>query len=40
MRAVTARVYTSARQVFAALNASDFRIALAVIQAVLDRFGE
>ena len=30
----------SARQVFAALHASDFRIAPAVIQAVLDRCGE
>ena len=30
----------SARQVFAALYASDFRIAPAVIQAVLDRCGE
>ena len=31
---------TSARQVFAALHASDFRIAPAVIQAVLDRCGD
>jgi predicted nucleic acid-binding protein len=31
---------TSARQVFAALHASGFRIAPAVIQAVLDRCGE
>ena len=31
---------TSARQVFAALHASDFRIAPAVIKAVLDRCGE
>jgi len=30
----------SARQVFAALHASDFRIAPAVIQAVLDRCGD
>ena len=30
----------SARQVFAALHASDFRIAPAVIQAVLDRCGK
>jgi predicted nucleic acid-binding protein len=30
----------SARDVFAALHASDFRIAPAVIQAVLDRCGE
>ncbi|MBM5828405.1 MAG: DUF3368 domain-containing protein [Cyanobacteria bacterium M_surface_7_m2_040] len=30
----------SARQVFAALHASDFRIAPAVIQTVLDRCGE
>lgn len=31
---------SSARVVFAALHASDFRIAPAVIQAVLDRCGE
>ena len=31
---------TSARQVFAALHASDFRIAPAVIKAVLDRCGD
>ena len=31
---------TSARQVFAALHASDFRIAPAVIQSVLDRCGD
>ena len=31
---------TSARQVFAALHACDFRIAPAVIKAVLDRCGE
>ena len=31
---------TSARDVFAALHASDFRIAPAVIQAVLDRCGD
>jgi len=30
----------SARQVFAALHASDFRIAPAVIKAVLDRCGD
>jgi predicted nucleic acid-binding protein len=30
----------SARDVFAALHASDFRIAPALIQAVLDRCGE
>jgi predicted nucleic acid-binding protein len=30
----------SARDVFAALHTSDFRIAPAVIQAVLDRYGE
>ena len=31
---------TSARQVFADLHASDFRIAPAVIKAVLDRCGD
>jgi predicted nucleic acid-binding protein len=31
---------TSARQVFAALHASDFRIAPAVIKAVLNRCGD
>ena len=31
---------TSARQVFAALHASDFRIAPAVIKSVLDRCGD
>ncbi|MFO8238512.1 MAG: DUF3368 domain-containing protein [Prochlorococcaceae cyanobacterium] len=34
------KLIPSARAVFAALHASDFRIAPEVIQAVLDRCGE